>query len=219
LVSTNPTEFAGSSTNVEFDPQEVAIRVGLATRIRLSGQLDLAAVEFGKVLLLEPDHFPVRMTRALLSLDTGRFEAAQQDLDALMTNPGLVDYIHNNPTFLHYLHCAADEYSLKGKVDQSRALARGILDLAIKVGLPLGDSHYSLARACAAASRAHPPLIKETAAHLRLAFSENESYESQYETDKVFDALRPGLSAELGRKPGSVSLDGAPFSMPLVQAH
>ena len=131
LVGNPPTELDGYGKKVEVDPQELAARAALASRIRDAGEYDLAALELDKILILEPDQIAVRMSRALLSIETRQFEEAQRDLDSVLTNPRLIEHIQKDPTFIRRFHHASRRYCLYGKFQEGRAIARRALDLAI----------------------------------------------------------------------------------------
>ena len=160
--------------------------------LRQAGEYELAAYEFGKILILDPDQIAVRMSRALLSIETRRFEQAQRDLDSVLTNPGLIEHIQKDPTFIQRFHHASRQYCLNGKFQEGRAIARRALDLAITLGLPRAESHYNLARAYAISARTEPQFIAEAADQLYQAFVANPINQNN---------LRPRSGVRIGEIP------------------
>jgi len=201
FVSNHSTELDGYGKIVEVDPQELTVRAVLASRIRDAGEFDLAASELGKILILEPDHLAVRMSRALLSIETRQFEAARRDLDSVLTNPGLIEHIRKDPTFIRRLHEASHRYSFYGKFQESRAIARRTLDLAITLRLPRGESHYNLAWAYAISARTDPQFIAKAADQLYRVFVANPLNHRNYARDPAFEPVRYQIDAELRKKP------------------
>jgi len=219
LVSNQPAELDGHGRKVELDSQELFARARLALRIGEAGELDIAAFELGKILILEPDEIAVRMSRAILSIDTRRFEAAQRDLDALLTNPRLIEHIQKEPAFIREFHYASRRYCLNGKFQEGRAIARRALDLAITLRLPRGESHYNMARAYAMSARIDPKFIAGAADQLYLVFVASPFNNRNYTMDPAFEPVRYQIDAELRKKPDPTELYQQRLAMPLARAN
>ena len=218
LVGNPPAELAGYG-KVEVDPQELLARAALASRIRDAREYDLAAVEYGKILILEPNQIAVRMSRALLSIETGRFEEAQRDLDAVLSNPGLIEHLQKDPTFIRCFHHASRGYCFNGKFQEGRATAQRALDLSITLGLPRGESHYNLARAYAMSARTDPQFIAEAADQLYRLFVANPLNHGIYTMEPAFEPVRYQIDAELRKMPDPHEVHRRLLSTPLAQAN
>jgi tetratricopeptide (TPR) repeat protein len=194
------------------DPGEFDARVGLATAIRQAGALDLAEAEFNKLLLLEPDHIGVRMTRAAQAIEAGRLDQALPDIEAILRHPGLASYLRAEPsmfarmrdpnhrTLLELFNDASRKYCFMGKLDIGRAIARRAVDLAIELDQPRGMSHYTLARALADSAKISRSYLVDAAEQLYCAFVANPLYQEKYTNDATFDGVRPALDAALSRR-------------------
>ena len=197
----------------QADPGEFKARAGLATAIRQAGELDLAETEFAKVLSIQPDHIGVRMTCATLAITAGRVDDALPHLKAIIHDPGLGDYVRNEPSiFTHehdpnhrslieLLHDASRRCCVSGRIDEGRAIARRAVDLAIELGQPRGMSHYNLARACADSAAFGKKYVEQAAHQLYCAFVANPLYKNKYEDDPTFDPVRSSVDALLDRRP------------------
>ncbi|MFI5456114.1 MAG: protein kinase [Isosphaerales bacterium] len=219
LVSNHPTELDGHGKKVEVDPEELTVRAVLASRIRDAGEFDLAAIEFGKILILEPDQIEVRMSQAILSIETRRFEAAHREFDAVLTNPGLIEHVQKEPKFIRRFHHASRQYCLNGKFQEGRAIARRALDLAITLRLPRGESHYNMARAYALSARTDPQFIADAADQLYRVFVANPVNHRIYTMDPAFEPVRYQLDAELRKKPDPTEEYRRRLCLLLAQAH
>ncbi len=184
-----------------LETDELNARLNIARKIHEAGDIELAAAEFGKVLLFEPDHLAAQMERALLAIQSGRFNEASRDVAGVLAHPGLNAYLVDHPDFINGLYSAASEYLNQGKVADGKALARRALDLAISAKLSRGCCHYILARAYVMSSSSNPELIEEAAKHLQNAFiAKREYYLPFYESDTAFDSVRPKIDFYLALK-------------------
>ena len=162
---------AGSMEGVTIDPSELNTRYMLASTIRKSGEQAIASGEYAKILILDPDHIPARMTRALEAINGRHFAQAECDFDALLSHPQLLEYLRRDPTLLLCFHQASHRLSLGGKVEEGRALARKALDLANALKQYRAESHYNLARAyaiCAKRPPTHRPNCRPSLVRIRL---------------------------------------------------
>jgi len=209
----------GASQNLEVDPEEINARAVLASTIRDAGEFDLAAFEFGKILILEPDQIEVRMSQAILAIETRRFEAAHREFDAVLTNPGLIEHVQKEPKFIRRFHHASRQYCLNGKFQEGRAIARRALDLAITLRLPPDESHYYLARAYAISARTDPQFIAKAADQLYWVFVAHPLNHGVYARDPAFKPVRAQVDEELLKKPDPTEVYRRRISMLLAQAH
>jgi len=190
----------------DVEADELNARSKLAENIREAGDIELATAEFTKVLLIDPDNLPARMHRALLAMESGRFDDAGRDLDRVLTNPGLNAHLAEHPDFMIGFYSASSEYLDQGKLDEGRALARHALDLAITAKLPRGRCHYILARAYAMSSSSKPQLIDEAAKELQNAFiATGDYYRPLYESDTAFDSVRMKIDLYIALKSQSTT--------------
>ena len=120
----------------EVDQDELAARAFFASTLREANEPDLAEVEVGKILALDPDNIEARLMRARQSIEGDRFDEAFPDLEAVLSHPGLLEYLRNESIFLDrthsptksliiYLHDVSRHYCLRGKFDQGRTIAQG----------------------------------------------------------------------------------------------
>ncbi len=219
LVSNPPAELNGYGKKVKVDSQELAARSVLASRIRDVGEHDLAAFEMDKILILEPDQIAVRMSRALLSIETGQFEEAQRDFDSMLTNPSLIEHIQKDPAFIRRFHRGSRRYCDYGKCQEGRAIARRALDLAIAIGLPRGDSHHNLALTYAISARSEPQFIPQAAEQVHALLVANPLNQRIYAGDPAFDPVRNQIDAEMRKIPNTTEAYRHPLSTPLAQAN
>ncbi len=188
------------------DADEFNARLIIARKIREAGNMELAMVEFTKALVIDPDHLAARMERALLAIETGRYDDAGRDLDRVLTHPGLTAYLATHPEFISCFYSASSEYLNQGKIDEGRALARRTRDLAIAAKLPRGRCHYILARAYVMSSSSNPELIDEAAKQLRNAFiAKADYYRPLYESDTTFDSVRTKIDSYIALKSESTT--------------
>jgi tetratricopeptide (TPR) repeat protein len=214
VVGNQSADLDRFDAKVELDPQELFVRATLALRIGEAGALDVAAFELGKMLILEPDQIAVRMSRAILSIDTRRFQAAARDLEAVLTSPGLIEHVKNDPNFIRRFHHASRRYSLNGKLQEARELARRTLDLSIALGLPRAESHYNLARTYAMSARADSQFVAQAADQLHKFLVAHPSNQSVYARDPAFAPVRHQIDEHLRSRPDPAALYHQRLSAP-----
>ncbi len=185
----------------DLEPEDIHFRGELATRILQSGERDLAAAEFTKILVLDPGDIPARINRACWEVESQRFPEAAQDFEVVFKHPGLVDHLGLNPNLINSLLVASHSYLRLGKLDESRDISRRSLNLAIAIKGNRGNCHFALARAYAATARSLPNYLARAAKQLRYSFQANESaYRRAYALDSAFDPVRGSLDALLRSK-------------------
>jgi hypothetical protein len=182
-------------------PAELSARLDLASKIRNAGEHALATDEYAKVLVLDPDHIPARMSRALEAIRNGRIGPAEHDLELVLNHPRLTDYLRRNPAFFRYLLQASRQLSLGGHAGEGRVVARRVLDFANAVHQAQGDSHYNLAVAFAVSARSDLQLVPLAAKELWWARVAHPAYQDQYLRDSTFDPVRAQIDQEVRRKP------------------
>jgi hypothetical protein len=219
LVGSHSVELDSSGKKFDVDPEELATRAQLASRIIAAGEVDLAALELDKILILEPDQIEARMNRVILSIDARRFEEAQRDLDSVLNNPGLIDHSQKYPTFIRRFHHASRRYCLNGKFQEGRAIARRALDVSITLRLPRGESQFNMARAYAMSARTEPQFIAEAANQLYELFVANPLNQNIYASDPTFGPVRDQISAEMRKKPDPTEAHRRGLSTPLADAN
>ncbi len=112
------------------DPDEIDARAVLADTILRSGEREVGSVELDKILLLDPDHFAARMSRALVAIEMRRFDEAARDLDLIVNHGGLFQYCLKDPTFILRFHEAARAYEFQRKPALAKAIAGKALEFA-----------------------------------------------------------------------------------------
>jgi serine/threonine protein kinase len=203
----------------EIPPDEINARARLAKAISDAEAPELATAELDKVLLLEPDHIAAREIRAEQAIKSQQFDAAQRDLDRVLNDPGLIEYLRENPQrFQPFYDNTTRLYLLNGKVEEARVIARRARDFALILKRHYGASQYYLARVYAVSGRSDPQFIKDAADQLFLAFVANPDYQKWYTQDSWFDAVRVQVNAELKQRPDPVEIHRRRTSHPLARA-
>jgi serine/threonine protein kinase len=186
--------------NVEVSPEEVAVRVNLASRMREAGALELAVVELGKILLLKPDQIDVRMTRAIWLIEAARFDEAARDLGAVLEAPGLLEHLRRDPSFIRRFHHATRKYLTNGKVGEARTLAQAAIHFVLTLKQPRAESHFNLALVYAVSSRTDPEFLSKTVEELAWAFEAHADYRRYYAQEARFNPIRHQIDAAVERK-------------------
>ena len=114
----------GDAQFLAVDPGELSVRLVLASRILDSGDRELAACEYAKILTLDPHHVPARISRALEEIEDERFGQALRDLDVVLEHPHLMEYLTRNPSLLRALVQASRRLLLGGRVQEGQSLAQ-----------------------------------------------------------------------------------------------
>jgi eukaryotic-like serine/threonine-protein kinase len=215
-----PSFVTGQAENLEVDFDDLNTRYKLATSIRNSGQLDVASAEYAKVLILDPEHIPARMARAREAVEHLRFGEAERDLNAVLNNPHLIEYLRKDPTLLRCFHQISHLLSNSGKAQEGRVLAEKTLDLAIAAHHPhRSESHYSLAQAYAALARNDQQFAAQAAHELWWVFVANPANRGRYLQDIAFDPVRAQIDAALRRKRDPAAEHARLVTTPLARAH
>ncbi|HKI16412.1 MAG TPA: tetratricopeptide repeat protein [Isosphaeraceae bacterium] len=207
-------ELEAEGKNREVDVEDLNARAVLASSIRQTGEFELAASEYEKILILNPDHISVWMMQALQAIESRQFELAKRDLDTVLGHPGLVEYLRKNPECISSFRGAIRGYLVQGKFEEAQAIGRRTLNLAIAHKLHRGEIHYELGYAYATAGANEPRFIKEAAEQLFCAFVANDEYINRYKSSESFNPVRAqidrALESEMHRRGRSIRLSKVP---------
>ena len=217
--SSRLTLLTGLTEGSAVDSGELITRYILASIIRKSGDLALAAAENAKILCLDPDHIPARMLRAVEAIERRKFGEAQRDLFAVLNHPDLIGYIRKDPTLLRFFHQASRQLAIGGKAQEGQILARKTLDLAICLNSLQSESHYNLAQAYATLAQNDPAFVAQAAAELWWVLVANPSNQINYLQDSAFDPVREQIDAVLRRKPDPTAEHQRLLAMSQAQSH
>ena len=192
--------YDGDVQALVVDPGELSVRLVLASRIRNTGDRQLAASEYVKILMLDPDHIPARMFRALEALENEQLSQAQSDLEAVLNNPHLMGSLARNPSLLRSLVQASRKLLLCGRVQAGQAW-RKAMAYANALHQFRGETHYNLASAYAVSARSDSLFVPLAANEIWCALVAHPLYRDYYLLDSAFDGVRPQIDQELKRKP------------------
>jgi len=191
---------------VELDPGELTSRAVLASKVREAGLPTLAMGELTKLLTLDPSNLVGRVDRLCLVLDQGSEEnplwlrQARDDLDRVLDDPGLVDYVEGSPRRLDALHSASRRLAAHGLRYEALRLASETLEASRLAALPLGRSYYTLAQIQAVAARTDEKWTTAAAENLRRAIGANRDFETWFIQDHAFNPVRPQIRALLNAR-------------------
>ena len=163
--------------------------------------LAIAAAELEKILTLDPQHITARIARMMLSLEQGHTDAARNDLGLVLSNPGLIAEMRNDPELFPFLHRAGREVcSLPFDPEALR-----IADMAVSCSSELkqyrGRSYYYMAKVLSVAARSDSTKVARAATQLQLAIHANNRFKEWYQNDKDFDPMRTRIDAALTQLP------------------
>ncbi len=165
-----------------------------------SPALDIATVELGKVLKLDPEHIGARMTRMAQSLAQGHFDQARNDLELVLEDPKLAD-LRKTPKTFAFLHGEARRFARYGLIDEALKIADKTLELSDEDKSIHGRSHYFKAVVLGYAARSDRTQIAAAAQQLQLAFQTSPRFKQWYKRDPAFDPVRIGIDAALQQLP------------------
>ena len=204
----------------DFDPEESDKRATLAREIANAGAFELYQRETDKILFLDPDHFPARTMRVEQAIHTAQFDLARRELQTILENPRLMEYLNRSVDSLKPFRNITQLYLQAGRVDDALTVARSAKDLAYSLKRDIGWSQFYLAEVYAMKARTDPSYIEPAANSLYIAFHANPDFKQWYQgrnrsnsqtTAKEqrrinepiparFDPVRPRIDAELRRK-------------------
>jgi eukaryotic-like serine/threonine-protein kinase len=217
--SSELSRFAGPAETLEVDFDDLRTRYKLAESIRKAGESDVASAEFAKILALDPEQIPARMSRAKEAIEHRRFGEAERDLNAVLNHPHLIEYLRKDPTLFRCFHQISWLLSKSGKASEGQVLARKTLDLANTLHQLRGESHYSLAQAYATLARNDYEFVARAAGELWWVFVANPANQGRYLQDIAFDPVREQIDAALRDKGDPVAEHARLVTTPLARAH
>jgi tetratricopeptide (TPR) repeat protein len=167
--------------------------------------LDIATVELGKVLKLDPEHIEARMSRMSQSLAQGHFEQARSDLELVLEDPKL-NVLCKTPKTFAFLHGEARRFALYGLIDEALKIADKTLELSDEDKSIHGRSHYFKAEILGYAARSDHSQIAAAAQQLQLAFQTNPRFKQWYKRDPAFNPVRIVIDAALQQMPEATQI-------------
>jgi serine/threonine protein kinase len=195
---------------LEVDPEDARVRDDLGLHLARAGQEWEALSELTKLLEADPDYLPARFHRALVRLNL-RGEGVDDDLAYVFDHPRLEELLRAQPAALQLFFFASQRALERGQTREALELANRGLETARRMKSYEAESHYAVARACAADAQARPERVAEAAAHL------NEALRLQpgrigvwYENDQFFDEQRPRLGPFIVLAGGQTNVPDAP---------
>jgi len=206
LSAWRPRTGGSSSDLVELDPGELTSRAVLASKAREAGLPSLAMAELSKLLTLDPDNLVGRVDRLCLILDQGSIQnplwlrQARDDLNRVLDDPGLAEYVDGSPRRLEALHSASRRLAAHGLRHEALRLAAEALEASREAKLPLGRSYYTLAQAQAVAARTEERWTVAAAENLWRAILANRDFETWFIQDHAFNPIRPQVRAILNSR-------------------
>jgi serine/threonine protein kinase len=195
-----PARRLGRDEVAGIDPLEVEARATLAVLLSKDELFPLAGAEAEKILMIQPDHITARLLRVEEAIAARRFDAARSELDAVLSHPGLEDYVRDHGGSLGRFFDVTDLYLKAGKADDARTVAECARDLAIRGRCDRGGAHYNLAIVYAVLGESDCHFIDEAAKQLFRAFIVHPDFQQMYRQEtRWFNAARARIDAALGR--------------------
>jgi serine/threonine protein kinase len=181
----------------EIDPGELTARAVLAARLRESGKTKIASVEIDKILAIDPSYIVARVDHLYLAILNRRFDEARDDIDLIVDDPRLVEYVTSSVQRAHSLMDASRVLAVEGEIRDALKLAEKTLKLILAAGKTSGRACYMAAAVESMAARTEPSWLPIAAGHLRLAIAANPDYEQWFLRDRAFAAVRMPIRAML----------------------
>jgi hypothetical protein len=163
--------------------------------------LAIADIELDKILSLDPNHLPTLMTRMMQSLEQGRVQEAQSNLQLVLSHVHLRDHLSTSPDVFTFLHQATERFAQHGLIADALKLGEKTASLSFQLGQPRGRSHFYLAKVHSIAARTDPLELAEAAKQLQFAVLASPRFKEWYRADREFDPVRIRLDAALDQLP------------------
>jgi tetratricopeptide (TPR) repeat protein len=182
----------------EIDAADVDLRVYLAN-VNLLRNVPAERVlpDLDKALDADPDHILARYLRAVALRDLGR-DNAGREFEIVVSHPRFDEFLLRVPVAVDAYQFLSEDLIKRGELDQAVRVAEHGLASAKTLDTMVAESHYSVARAYAAASAARPDLLPRVAAELKeTARLRPRLIVEGFETDAVFDAVRSRVRPRL----------------------
>lgn len=207
--STTHAEHARPRQRRAADPDDLNTRLNLANVIYAKTRdAEQTIAELTKILILDPGYLHARLYRAKLFVMSGLFDEAKRDLDRIMIQADLHEFLQKHRDSVARLVDISWQYMKHGRNEEGLALARHVLEFAREVETDVGLAHYAVARANARLASKDPAFIAPAAEHLAKAFDkqwEREGFSEWYKQDVSFHSIRrdidEALKAEVKRIP------------------
>jgi tetratricopeptide (TPR) repeat protein len=161
--------------------------------------LDLAAREYRKVLAIQPDHLRARLARMALSVEEGRLEEVQEDLDLILSSSDLPQVLRDRSEYLGFLAQVSYRLAQRGLMEPALDLGRRLAAICLELRLPRGQVHYYRAKVRILAARSDPDQLSNAAEDLHCAILAHPRFRQWYHHDREFDPVRTRLDAALDR--------------------
>ncbi|MDR3619435.1 MAG: serine/threonine-protein kinase [Paludisphaera borealis] len=197
-----PAAGESSQDSEEIDPGELTARAVLAAKIRQGGKIAIAAGEIDKILAIDPLYIVARIDHMCLAIETRRFNDARDDLDLILDDPRLIEYVVSSVHRAEALFDASRCLAVEGEIGDALRLAKKTLKLILAAGKSSGRAYYTVAAVESLAARTEPNWIPSAADHLQLAIAANRDYEQWFLQDEAFTPVRIPIRAILNSKKG-----------------
>jgi serine/threonine protein kinase/tetratricopeptide (TPR) repeat protein len=165
---------------LELDPQHVDARVLLADHLMRDEKHAEAEQELHRVLVLNPDHLWARYTHGVLLERLRRGHPARDEFALLINHPGFADFIRRYPIAINAFHLLVHHQLLDREPSAALETAKRGMAWSETLRSMRGESHYTLARAYAAAAKNDPSLGEKVIEHLCAANCVSPEYVARY---------------------------------------
>jgi len=177
-----------------FDPDNVPLRYGIATKLHEAGRFTEALSHYDRILELEPAHSRARFNRAVARQRTGDKSGALVDYQRLVDHPDYSVLLERVPGALIALTILSADRIRAGETEAALALAERAREEADRIGHFQAEAHYALARAYAAGAETNASRLNAAVDHLNQARDRQEDFLTvRFANDAVFDPARADL--------------------------
>ena len=149
-----------------------------------AGALAIAADEVDKILALDPEHIVARMIRMMDSLEDGRIQEAEDDLELVLDHPELIELPVRLPERIAFLTSAAKRFAQHGRIADALRIADRIISHGLQLNQPRGRSHYYQGRGPRHGRPIGPEQIPAAAKQLKYAFRANPRFREWYQATR-----------------------------------
>jgi hypothetical protein len=210
----------GPATSAEGpDADDLDTRIELATAIREARAFDLEVRELNKILALAPEHLGARCARMMNKLETLRLEEARCDLDIVLANASLDDFLSSDAENLKFFARIAWKFAARDRADDASRIAERLIAITFRLKESRGLAHFTRALVLSTKARSKANEIQTVVRDLQFAFWANPRYEQWYRQAKSFDPVRkqidPVLDLIKDLRPGDFEPD--PYAVPALK--
>ena len=180
-----PENHLDGSLAARLAPDEIGVRLDLATQLSQAGQYERALKEFESILASDPEQVRARYGRAVQFLHLNRErDVIDREFARVVEHPQVEQLVHWRPVTVYAFHRTANRQIDEGQFEDALRTARRGLSLSERYRPPPSDrdrenrgrSHCILAQACLAAAGNTPELRCEAREELELARSLAPAY-------------------------------------------